>query len=84
MTTTKITNLTGLNTRAIEQAIAEGHLSPEVKVTKTTATFPTDAATAHADLLAAKNALAATHGSRQHPVASIHAAIRKAAKAASN
>lgn len=81
MMTTKITGLTGLNIAALQQAIDEHHLSPEVHLTKTTATFPTDAASAHTDLLVAKSALTEKHGGRGHPVASIHAVIRKLATA---
>lgn len=74
---TKITRLTGLNVHALETAIAEGALSPDVTVTKTTATFPWDANETTLHLRYAIDDLARTHGSRQHPVASLHAVARK-------
>ena len=84
MTTTKFTGLSGLQTAALAQAVEEHVLPSTVQVNKTTAVFPWDAATTHSSLLEVKAVLASRHGSRQHPVASLHAVIRKAAKAAGN
>ena len=86
MTTfTKITGLNALQVDAIRQAIdviPDAHGPGNIVLTKTTASFPWDAPRTHSILLDAKSALAAQHGSRRHPVASIHAVLRKAAKAA--
>ena len=82
MTTTKFTGLSGLQTAALAQAVEEHVLPATVQVNKTTAVFPWDAATTHSSLLEVKAIMAAKHGSRQHPVASLHAGLRKAAKAA--
>lgn len=82
MTTTKITGLTGLNVAALEQAQREGILSPEVKITKTTATFPWSPAETQVQFRYSKADMAAKHGSRQHPVAPLHAVERKINRAA--
>lgn len=79
---TKITNLTGLNIAAVEQALSEGHLTnpttgTPIKITRTTITFPWSPHYTLTELNKAKASLIAAHGSRQHPVASLHAVIRK-------
>lgn len=88
MTTfTKITGLNSLQVDALRQAvevIPDSHGPGNVVLTKTTASFPWNAARTHTLLLEAKASLASQHGSRQHPVASIHAPIRKAARIASS
>lgn len=77
-TTTKLTGLSGLQTRALQEAQEEGLLSDKVIVKKTTAEFPINAIDTYDDLVHLKVVLAAKYGSRQHPVASLHAVIRKA------
>ncbi|AET09921.1 hypothetical protein GoPhGRU1p80 [Gordonia phage GRU1] len=73
---TKVTGLTLANTRALDDAVHYGHLSG-VQITRTTATFTGTPAEALKRLDAARNALAATFGTRGHPVASIPAVRRK-------
>lgn len=74
---TKITGLSGTNTNALEMAITEGGLSPEVILTKTTATFPWRACESSARLRDAMDTLATKHGRRGHPVQSLHAVTRR-------
>ena len=88
MSTTKLTGLTSLQTQALAQAIAEGELHnpdrsvPDVKLGKTTAEFPWPADETHDRLKWAKDGLTFRHGGRRHPVASLHAVIRKAGRLA--
>lgn len=84
MTTTKITGLTSMNHDALRQAVEKWALDdPRVVITKITATFPWDAEDTRRNLQAAKDRLISLgYGSRSHPVASLNAVIRKAAKAA--
>lgn len=82
MSTTKLTGLSGLQTRALREAVEEGVLDSGVTVNKTTAVFPWTPAHTVDAVVKAKADLAAKYGSRQHPVASLHAVVRKAAKAA--
>ena len=79
-TATKITGLSSLQVAAIRQAKAEGYLPSAITIQKTTATFRGEPAQALKDVTDAKAALAAAHGSRQHPVASFHAVVRKVAR----
>ena len=74
--TTKITGLSGLQVRAINDAAAEVGLEG-ITTTATTATFSGTPAAAEAAVRRAKDALAVTHGGRGHPVQSLHAVIRK-------
>lgn len=79
---TKIARLTGLNVAAVEQALSERHLTNPItgnpiKITRTTIEFPWSPHYTLAELNKAKASLIAAHGSRQHPVASLHAVIRK-------
>lgn len=79
-TATKITGLSSLQVAAIRQAKEEGYLPTAITIQKTTATFLGYPADVLADVNTAKSALAAAHGSRQHPVASFHAVVRKVAR----
>lgn len=75
-----INKLTSLNIAALQQAIDEGHIAPEaVKLAKSVAYFTGSPDDAHRVATEAKRGLVARHGSRQHPVASIHAVVRKTA-----
>ena len=83
MSTTKLTGLTGLNVNALQMALDEKALPAEgVVLGKTVATFPWDADETALRLRWAKDDLTFRHGSRQHPVASLHAVIRKAGRLA--
>lgn len=84
---TKIARLTGLNVAAVEQALSEGHLTAPttgtpIKITRTTIEFPWSPHYTLAELNKAKRSMVDQHGSRQHPVASLHAVIRKVARLA--
>ena len=88
MSMTKLTGLTSLQTDALRQALDEKALTApdgsasSVKVTATTATFPWPADETHDRLRWAKDDLIFRHGGRRHPVASLHAVIRKAGRLA--
>ena len=82
MTSTKIAGLTGLNIAALEEAHSNGYLPAETVITKTTATFPwAPDETAQRLGYAKDRFIALGHSSRQHPVGSLNAVIRKARNA---
>lgn len=85
MTTTKITGLTGMNHAALEEAMEKGILDTQVHLTKTTVTFPWEAASTVQALNNAKaRFIIMGHSSRNHPVSSLNAVIRKAARIAAS
>lgn len=80
--TTKVIGLTGLNVDAVEQAFAEKHLptpttGTPVKFGRTTIEFPWSPHYTLSELRKAKLSMIDAHGGRTHPVASLHAVIRK-------
>lgn len=77
--TTKVTRLTGLNVRALREAVELGALPAATVITASTATFPGEPADALSTITAAREALAARFGRSQHPVASLNAVVRKVA-----
>ncbi|QRI45332.1 hypothetical protein SEA_ENNEA_98 [Gordonia phage Ennea] len=76
-TTTKLARLTRANTLALAEALTRGYLPDTVDVGTTVATFPGRPGEALALLDHARGLLAADHGTRGHPVASIPAVRRK-------
>lgn len=79
MTTTKITGLTAMNHAALEEAMEKGVLDTQVHLTKTTVTFPWEAASTVQALDRAKvGFIIMGRSARSHPVASLNAVIRKA------
>jgi hypothetical protein len=72
--TTKITGLNALQVDALHMGLGSSLL---VHLTATTATISLPADEALALVVDAKQRLAAKHGATRHPVASIHAPIRK-------
>lgn len=83
MQTIKVTGLTLLNVEALHALLADGYASGnDLRTTATTATFTFPDATDVADWLARrKDDLARQYGTTGHPVASLHAVIRKLRKA---
>jgi hypothetical protein len=72
--TTKLTQLSALQVDALRMGLGSSLL---VRLTATTATISLPADEALALVVEAKDRLAAKHGSKLHPVASMHAPIRK-------
>lgn len=74
-----ITNLTGLNIAALQQALDEGHIDPKaLKLAKTVAYFTGGPDDAHRVANGAKDRFKMLgKSSRSHPVSSLNAVIRK-------
>jgi hypothetical protein len=77
--TTKITGLTAMNASALRQTTAD---TDAVTVTNTTVTFHMPPAEAVRFMAALMQRVAAEHGARMHPYASLHAVVRKVQAAA--
>jgi hypothetical protein len=74
---TETTKITGLNANQVDALRMGLGNSPRVHLTATTATIDLPAAEALALVVDVKRTLAAKYGAKIHPVASIHAPIRK-------
>ena len=85
MSTTKLTGLTDMNHYALRTAMERGVLDTQVHLTRTTVTFPWEAASTVQALDNAKTRLRLMgFPSRSHPVSSLNAVIRKAARIAAS
>lgn len=74
--TTKITKLTGMNVKALRETLTEDQ-AKQVDIGATVVTFKMPQDDAYRLMCDVKDAAARKHGSKGHPVQSLHAIIRK-------